>query len=110
MFSRASVLVALVALFVYWLVCPIPAFPADAADEMRGKRVLLTGASQGIGRELLRELAARGAAHIVISSRSGARLDEARAATVAEYPNTTITVVPLNINSRGAAKGARVFW
>jgi hypothetical protein len=37
MSTSTSVFVLLFAIFAYWLLCPVPSFPRDAADEMRGK-------------------------------------------------------------------------
>jgi corticosteroid 11-beta-dehydrogenase isozyme 1 len=66
--------------------------------------VLLTGASQGIGRALVSELARRGAAHIVIAARNVQKLEQARAQVNQQYPNTTITVIPSDISSKEASQ------
>ncbi|MFT3899700.1 MAG: SDR family NAD(P)-dependent oxidoreductase [Gordonia sp. (in: high G+C Gram-positive bacteria)] len=63
--------------------------------EIDGRRVLITGASSGIGRALALELAGRGA-RLVIAARSVDKLDEVAAVTGAE-------VHPVDLSVRGAA-------
>lgn len=73
-------------------------------EKISGKKVLITGASQGIGKSLVEEYAKRGASHIVIASRNKQKLDAVRDHTLALYPKAKITVVPSDISSRKAAE------
>mmetsp|Transcript_5253 Transcript_5253/g.15209 ORF Transcript_5253/g.15209 Transcript_5253/m.15209 type:complete len:377 (-) Transcript_5253:136-1266(-) len=51
-----------------------PVCDATAADRYRGKNVLITGASGGLGRELARQLARCGASSLILSGRDADRL------------------------------------
>lgn len=101
--SLSALFVIPLAAFCYWLLCPVPAWPTDPADEMRGLNVLVTGASQGIGRSLVAEFAARGAAHIVIASRNREKLEAVRASVLDQYPAVRITIVPADLSSANAS-------
>jgi dehydrogenase/reductase SDR family protein 7 len=76
----------------------------------RGKVVWVTGASQGLGEELARRLAARGA-KLVLTSRSRAKLE----AVAKSLPNTSgsslssppVVVVPLDLASASQAEFER---
>ena len=69
-----------------------------------GKRVLITGASQGIGRSLVEEYARRGAGQIVIASRNKDKRDVGRRDVSALYPSTTIHVVSADLSSEEASR------
>jgi len=69
-----------------------------------GKRVLITGASQGIGRSLVEEYARRGASHIVIASRNKNKLDTVRRQVLTIYPSTVIHIVSVDLSSEDACK------
>lgn len=69
---------------------------------LRGKRVLLTGASSGIGRALAVELAARGAVLVVAARR--ADLLEALADEIAAAGHLRPTVAPADLSDAGAAR------
>ena len=69
-----------------------------AGMELTGSRVLLTGASSGIGRELARELAARGA-RLAISARRRPLLD-----SLADDLMPRPVVIEADLSRRGAAE------
>lgn len=69
-----------------------------AGVELNGSRVLLTGASSGIGRELARELSARGAL-LAISARRRALLD-----SLADELQPRPAVIEADLSMRGAAE------
>ncbi len=48
---------------------PLPRWPARASVDLRGKRILLTGASSGIGAVAAQKLAAEGATVIAVARR-----------------------------------------
>src|SRR5689334_8142725 len=64
-----------------------------------GKRVLLTGATGGLGRAIAKDLAERGA-HVVLSSRKREELDELAAA----LPGEGHAVVVSDLAEEGAAE------
>lgn len=68
-----------------------------------GKSVLITGASQGIGRAVAETLAAEGAANLHLTARSAEGLD-AVARGLRSRQGTKVTVHPLDLAKRGAAK------
>jgi uncharacterized protein len=70
--------------------------------DISGSRVLLTGASSGIGRELARELAARGAA-LAISARRRAMLEEL-AKEIRASGGPAPAVLETDLSERGAAQ------
>jgi uncharacterized protein len=72
------------------------------AVEISGSRVLLTGASSGIGRELARELGARGAA-LAISARRRSLLEEL-AEEIAAAGGAMPAVVDADLSQSGAAQ------
>lgn len=87
-----------IALWFYFREQP---FPESAVI---GKRVLITGASQGIGRSLVEEYARRGAGQIVIASRNKNKLEAVRREVLSIYSSITIHVVPVDLSSEDACK------
>src|SRR5918999_1577539 len=74
-----------------------------AGMELRGSRVLVTGASSGIGRELARELATRGAV-LAIAARRRELLDRL-ADEIAASGGPRPAVIDCDLSKRGAAAG-----
>jgi short-subunit dehydrogenase len=74
---RLAVGVALFAAFVFWVLFPLDPFLVDPAA-VAGKRVLITGASLGIGKALAFEYANRNVSHMVLVSRSVEGLNKVR--------------------------------
>jgi len=68
------------------------------------QNVIVTGASQGIGRSLVFEYAKRGAANIVIASRSKDKLRVVASAVGAAYPATRIHVVVTDLSSEASSR------
>ncbi|CAK4655183.1 hypothetical protein LEN26_019625 [Aphanomyces euteiches] len=99
-----SALVAAFAVFLVWFLLPVTQFSGDHGEIVRGQNVIVTGASQGIGKALVFEYAKQGAAQIVIASRSEAKLTAVKNEVVALYPNTTIHVVPADLSSEEKSK------
>ena len=62
--------------------------------DLRGRRILITGASSGIGRSLAEQLAPAGA-RLILAARSADRLDEVAATLSAHHPD--IVAVPADI-------------
>lgn len=85
---------------LYWLLMGHRVVPSFfTVGRVRGQHVLITGASQGIGRSLVEEYAKRGAKHIVIASRNRQKLDAVKAVTQQRYPSVAITVIPADLSS-----------
>ena len=72
---------------------------ANVQLDLAGKTVLITGASQGIGRELARVFAAEGC-NLHLAARNGSALEEAKA-ELAEFP-VTVTIHPADLSSSEA--------
>jgi len=66
--------VGLVAIVIYWLLCPMLSFLTPEKIAIKGCNVLVTGASEGVGKAIALEYARRGASKIVIVSRSMEKL------------------------------------
>src|SRR4051794_31969516 len=69
--------------------------------DLSDKRILLTGASSGIGRALATELAGRGA-HLALAARRGDLLDEL--ATELGAPGKTPVTISTDLSVPGAAR------
>jgi NAD(P)-dependent dehydrogenase (short-subunit alcohol dehydrogenase family) len=66
--------------------------------DMRGKNVLVTGGSSGIGLEVARLLLERGA-HVLIVARGEGRLAEATRALRSEHPHDRVYSLPCDVTS-----------
>ncbi|KAG9414925.1 hypothetical protein AC1031_008340 [Aphanomyces cochlioides] len=99
-----SAIVAAFAVFLVWLMLPVTQFSGDHGEIIRGQNVIVTGASQGIGKALAFEYAKRGAAQIVITSRSEVKLTAVKDEINLIYPNAIIHVVPADLSSEENSK------
>ncbi len=68
------------------------------------KSIIITGASEGIGRELARQIAARekGSAALVLAARNAARLEEL--ATELRPHGSRVEVMPTDVTDREACR------
>ncbi len=74
-------------------------------DSLRGKRVAITGATGGIGRELVMYLAGLGASLILMDrneARSAALCDEIKSA----YPGAALSRIPVDLSSMDSVRAA----
>lgn len=69
------------------------------ANRLAGKYILITGASQGLGRELALAFARAGAAGIALIARRSEALDEVK--RIQEHSTTNVVVVAANLNRTG---------
>ena len=69
------------------------------AAPLDGKRALVTGSAQGIGRAIAVGLAEQGAAHVVLVDRNAAAVTETAAAVRAAGAEATVSVVDLRDGS-----------
>ncbi|KAH9088148.1 hypothetical protein LEN26_019623 [Aphanomyces euteiches] len=99
-----SAIVAAFAVFLVWLLLPVTQFSGDHGEIIRGQNVIVTGASQGIGRALAFEYAKHGAAEIVVTSRSVEKLTVVKEEVNELYPNTTVHVIPADLSSEENSK------
>ena len=96
--------VPLVLLFLFRLLCPVLPFPSDPSASVKGQRIMVTGASQGIGASLVEEYAKRGASSISIVARSKSGLESVAAAVKSKYPATTIVVLPADLSKKDSCE------
>lgn len=99
--GRAAVVVTIISWLGWVLFCP-PFGPGGATAA--GQNVLVTGASQGIGRALVFEYAKRGAANVVIASRSEAKLQAVAVAVTQKYPSTRVHVVVSDLSNEESSR------
>jgi NAD(P)-dependent dehydrogenase (short-subunit alcohol dehydrogenase family) len=78
--------------------------PADLPDQ-RGRTHVITGATAGIGYFAAEQLAGAGA-HVVLASRSAAKLERARGAIRAQVPNAAVSTVALDLASLDSVRRA----
>ena len=78
----------------------------ELIDRVKGKRVVVTGASLGIGRELVKEYARLGASDIVLVARSEDKLNHLRDEVNAQQDTVSrIHVVPADLSSEETCQG-----
>ena len=75
-----------------------------AYESIRGAKVVITGASMGIGAEIAKEYARLGASEIVIASRSVDKLKGIKDSIDAMGFNVTVHVVKADLSSRQASE------
>lgn len=66
-------------------------------NRLRGKHILITGASRGLGRQLALDFAAEGAAAIAITARRAEDLTEVRDRILEVSPNTRVATIAANL-------------
>jgi NAD(P)-dependent dehydrogenase (short-subunit alcohol dehydrogenase family) len=66
-------------------------------NRLTGKRILITGASRGLGRQLAIDFAREGAAAITITARRAEDLMEVRERVLEVSPDTRVAVVAANL-------------
>ncbi len=66
---KLSILVAIISVVMYYFLLPL-LYPLMLSDHITGKRIIVTGASQGVGASLAMKYAEYGASDVVIVSRS----------------------------------------
>ena len=71
-------------------------FTADDVETQAGRRFLVTGANAGLGFEVAKVLAARGA-HVVLACRDADRADAAMQRIVDEFPAADLSFQPLDL-------------
>lgn len=102
-----AVLVAVVAFVVYFQMSGLS--QGELKNRISGKRVVVTGASLGIGREIVKEYASLGAAEIVVVARSQDKLeslrDEVYGSLPEGMPKPRIHVVPADLSSEETCRG-----
>jgi retinol dehydrogenase 12 len=76
--------------------------PAD--DRIRGRTVLITGATSGLGRYAAGELAARGA-HVILHGRAKERTERTRATIIERVPQASVDVILADLASQAAVRG-----
>jgi NAD(P)-dependent dehydrogenase (short-subunit alcohol dehydrogenase family) len=81
----------------------MPAWTAADIPHQTGRVAVITGANSGIGYEMARALARVGS-HVVMAARSAERNAAARERILAEIPNATLTLMPLDLASLASVR------
>ena len=72
------------------------------ALKLENQRVLLTGASAGIGAEMAKQLAQRGVKSLILVARREERLEELKREILAEAPQVAVFVYPCDLSEQTA--------
>ncbi|XP_062147314.1 short-chain dehydrogenase TIC 32 B, chloroplastic [Alnus glutinosa] len=75
----------------------------ESCPDLRSVTAIITGATSGIGAETARVLAMRGA-RLVLPARSIKAAEDTKARIVAEFPDSEIVVMPLDLSSLGSVR------
>lgn len=70
-----------------------------AERDLTGRKLLVTGANRGLGREMAKQLAARGAS-VIIAGRSASKIEKAAEEIVAETSNHSVHPVVADFGNR----------
>ena len=73
--------------------------------DLAGRVAVVTGANGGLGLEVTRELA-RGGAHVVMASRDQDKAEQARQDVLAEIPEASLELLPLDLASLASVREA----
>jgi corticosteroid 11-beta-dehydrogenase isozyme 1 len=91
--------------FIAWLLFGLyNIIPVDVQAAIKGKRVIVTGASLGIGKALVWEFVRQKAAQIVITSRSVDKLNNLKAEIISAGFQGEVHVVAVDLSSDASAK------
>lgn len=101
-----SVIVLLLSVVLSWLlISPVSISNfVDPLNDVNGKRMIITGASLGIGRSLAIEAAKAGASQIVIASRSKDKLIDVKKTIEASYNETKVHVADVDLSSEESSQ------
>lgn len=77
----------------------------EALPSARGKRFVVTGANGGLGREIARQLAQRGAT-VILTSRDAQKGEDARADVLQDLPDAKLEVELLDLGSLASVRAA----
>lgn len=80
--------------------------PTRPENSVRGKSVIITGGSSGIGRETVKAFAAAGAASIAVLARRTELLEETKALVISEFPNVKIFLHGVDVSNEEQVSAA----
>jgi NADP-dependent 3-hydroxy acid dehydrogenase YdfG len=80
--------------------------PTRPENSVRGKSVIITGGSSGIGRETVRAFAAAGAASIAVLARRAELLEETKALVISEFPKVKIVLYGVDVSNEDQVNAA----
>lgn len=106
MSTRTAIFVGFFSIFCYWLLCPILPVFAPEKISVKDSNVFITGASEGVGKALALEYARRGAAKVVIVSRSMEKLLKVQKEVTDKKYDTKIIPIAADLSTEEACKSA----